>query len=209
MKHLEFFFGMRCLSLKKFYPLLAIVILFFAGSCSSDDDEPVPQPVSYNVENPLDKYHELAGFTTTVNFVNSGSYEFGLTFSPGVKGKISAVTIKLPDANPALRITFWDFNTKTVLRTETVNVTGANTLITKDIAELMLEKDKKYMITMNSNDWYKRSKPDNTNAAYPFTAGNIKIWDYRWGSGTTQTFPVNTSLDYNGGDLSFNFQQVD
>lgn len=189
--------------------MLAFAAIFSIGSCSRSDDDPIAEPVTYPVENPLDKYHELAGFTTTTNFINSGSYEFGLAFSPNVKGRITAITIKLPDANPSLRITFWDYTAKTILRTETVNVASSNTLITKEISELALEKDKKYMITMNSNDWYKRTKPDNSNAAYPITAGNIKFLEYKWGSGTTQTFPVNTSLDYNGGDLSFNFQQVD
>ncbi|WP_153391769.1 DUF4082 domain-containing protein [Chryseobacterium vaccae] len=209
MKHLENFFGTRWLSLKKFYALLALTAAFSITSCSKDDDEPIPQPITYAVENPLDKYHEMTGFTTTTNFINSGDYEFGLAFSANVKGKISAITIKLPDVNPNLRVTFWDYTTKTVLRTETINVTASNTLITKSISELALEKDKKYVITMNSNDWYKRSKPDNSNAAYPITAGNIKFWEYKWTSGTAQAFPTTTSLDYNGGDLSFNFQQVD
>ncbi|VXB34939.1 hypothetical protein CHRYSEO8AT_210006 [Chryseobacterium sp. 8AT] len=31
---------------------------------------------------------------------------------------------------------------------------------------------------MNSNDWYKRNKADNSNAVYPITAGNIKVWGY-------------------------------
>lgn len=210
MKHLEEPFGLRSLSLKKLYAILAFAAIFFIASCSnSNDDDPVVQPVTYPVENPLSKYHEVAGFTMTTNFINSGDYEFGLAFSPNVKGKITGITIKLPDINSNLRVTVWDYTTKAILRSETLNVASANTLVTKEIAELALEKDKKYLITMNSNDWYKRAKPDNSNATYPITAGNIKMLEYRWGSGTTQTFPSNVSLDYNGGDLSFNFQQVD
>lgn len=210
MKHLEEPFGLRSLSLKKLYVILAFAAIFSIASCSNNnDDDHVVQPTNYPVENPLSKYHETAGFTTTTNFINSGDYEFGLAFSPDVKGKITAITIKLPDTNPNLRVTIWDYTTKTVLRTETLNVTASNTLITKEISELALEKDKKYLITMNSNDWYKRAKADNSNATYPITAGNIKMLEYRWGSGTTQTFPVNISLNYNGGDLSFNFQQMD
>ncbi|MET3036800.1 DUF4082 domain-containing protein [Chryseobacterium sp. NRRL B-14859] len=209
MKHLEDFFRLRFLSLKGFCAVLVLAVVFSTLSCSKDDDEPVSNPISYQEENPLDKYHEMAGFTATTNFINSGNYEFGLVFSPNVKGKIKAVTIKLPDANPNVRITIWDYSTKTVVRSEMIDVSAANTLITKTIQELAVEKDKKYMITMNSNDWYKRSKPDNSNAVYPVTAGNIRFWEYRWGNGTTQTFPVNVSLDYNGGDLSFVFQQTD
>ncbi|MBB6369711.1 DUF4082 domain-containing protein [Chryseobacterium shigense] len=209
MKHLEFFYILRSLSLKSLCTILVLNSAFLITSCSKDDDEQAPQPIVYAEENPLNKYHENAGFTTTTNFINSGSYEFGLTFSPNVKGKMNAITIKLPDVNPSLKVTVWDYTTKTVLRTEVINVSASNTLITKAIEELALEKDKKYVITMNSNDWYKRSKPDNSDAVYPITAGNIKFLEYRWVSGATQVFPTNVSLNYNGGDLSFNFQQVD
>lgn len=186
----------------------ALSITTFITSCSKDDDEQTA-PIVYNEENPLNKYHELAGFTSTSNFINSGDYEFGLVFSPNVKGKINSLVVKLPDVNNNLRITIWDYNTKTVLRTETVNISAANVSVTKSIAEFVIEKDGKYMITMNSNDWYKRYKLDNSNAIYPITAGNIKFLEYRWLSGTAQVFPTNVSQNYNAGDLSFNFQQVE
>ncbi|WP_223608181.1 DUF4082 domain-containing protein [Chryseobacterium sp. OSA05B] len=209
MKHLEVFFALRSLSLKNLCKAIALSSVLITASCSKDEDEPIPQPIVYAEENPLNKYHETTGFTTVSNFVNAGNYEFGLVFSPNVKGKINAITVKLPDVNPNLKITIWDYTSKTVLRTEMVNVAASNTLLTKAIEALALEKDKKYMITMNSNDWYKKNKPDNTNAIYPVTAGNIKFLEYRWLSTSSQVFPTNISLDYNGGDLSFNFQQVD
>jgi hypothetical protein len=167
MKHLKDPFNFRFLSLKNFCSILALAIVFFITSCSKDDDEPVPKPMIYMDENPLEKYHEKAGFTTVTNFINSGSYEFGLVFSPNVKGKIKSITVKLPDVNPSLKVTIWDYAAKTVLVTENINVTGSNILITKNITELALEKDKKYVITMNSNDWYKKAKPDNSNTVYP------------------------------------------
>ena len=43
-----------------------------------------------------------------------------------------------------MRVTIWDYDTKTVLRTEIVNVSAANTLVTKAITELALVKNKKY-----------------------------------------------------------------
>ncbi|WDO14132.1 DUF4082 domain-containing protein [Flavobacterium sp. WW92] len=184
--------------------LSGALLAIFAISCSSDDSGP-----SYAVENPLESYHQQAGFTTTSNFINAGSYEFGLAFSPNVKGVIKAITLKLPEANPEVRVTIWDYDTKAVLRSENMNVATADVLVTKTISDLALEKDKKYLITMNSNDWYKRSKADNTNATYPITAGNIKFLEYRWVSGATQTYPTNVSLNYNGGDLSFDFKQTE
>ncbi|SHM90740.1 protein of unknown function [Chryseobacterium carnipullorum] len=209
MKHLEVFSTLRSLSRKSLCIAMALNSVFLITSCSKNDDESIPQPIVYAEENPLAKYQENAGFTMTTNFINSGNYEFGLVFSPNVKGKINAITLRLPDVNPDLKVTIWDYTAKTVLRTEMVNVSASNTLFTKVIAELALEKDKKYVITMNSNDWYKKTRPDNGNAVYPITAGNIKFLEYRWLSTSSQIFPTNISFNYNGGDLSFNFQQVD
>ncbi|WP_411811588.1 hypothetical protein ACLB9Y_17565 [Chryseobacterium scophthalmum] len=198
--------------LKSVYVIFSLISAFFITSCSNnDDDAPVtePTPIVYPQENPLDKYYESTGFTTTTYFVASPTSEFGLAFSPNVKGKINAIFVKIPAVKSNLRVTIWDYDTKAVMRTEVVNVTTANNVITKNISEILLEKDKKYMITMNSGDWYKRAKPDNSNATYPITAGNIKFWEYRWVGTASQIFPTNIDLKYNGGDLSFSFQQTD
>lgn len=187
--------------------LSLVAIAAITLQCRKDDDN--TEPVVYPEENPLSLYHTNAGFTTTSNFINAGNYEFGLVFSPTVNGKINSIVLQLPDVNANLKVTFWDYNKKTVLKSEVVNVSAANTVITKPITGLILEKDKKYVISMNSNDWYKRSKPDNSDIVYPVTAGNIKFWEYRWLGTSDQIFPTNVSLNYNGGDLSFNFQQTE
>ena len=192
-------------TLKTLFVILSAAIL--TVSCSSDDDK--DNTPEFKTENPLAVYYTQTGFTTVSNFVNSGDYEFGLVFTPTVKGKIKALTLKLPATNPSVRVTIWDYTAKTVLRTETLNIAAADVQVNKEISELALEKDKKYMITMNSNDWYKKSKADNSNVTYPIVAGNITFNEYRWLSGTTQTFPTNVSANYNAGDLSFDFQQTE
>lgn len=185
--------------------LIVLVTTVFTVSCSSDkEDKP-----TFKTENPLDAYYTATGFTTITNFINSGDYEFGLAFTPTVKGKIKAITLKLPATNPSVRVTIWDYTAKSVLRSETLNVATADVQVSKEISELALEKDKKYMITMNSNDWYKKNKADNSNVTYPIIAGNITFIEYRWISGTAQTFPTNVSANYNAGDLSFDFQQTE
>ncbi|WP_338841522.1 hypothetical protein [Flavobacterium ginsenosidimutans] len=177
-----------------------------AISCSSDDNDNTPK---FEKENPLDAYYTATGFSTVTNFINFGDYEFGLVFTPTVKGKIKAITLKLPSTNPSVRVTIWDYTAKTVLRSETLNVETADVQVSKEISELALDKDKKYMITMNSNDWYKKNKADNSNVTYPIVAGNITFNEYRWVSGTAQIFPTNVSANYNAGDLSFDFQQTE
>ncbi len=190
--------------MKTFKTIIALLIIVSSTiSCSSDDDK------SFKTENPLEAYYTKAGFTKVANFINSGDYEFGLVFTPTVKGNMKAITLKLPATNPTVRVTVWDYETKVVLHTENLNVATADVQVTKEISALALEKDKKYLITMNSNDWYKKSKADDTDAIYPIVAGNITFNEYRWKSGTTQTFPTNASLNYNGGDLSFIFQRTE
>ncbi|WP_343696454.1 hypothetical protein [Flavobacterium sp.] len=195
--------------MKNFKILFAILSAsILTVSCSSNDDDKDNSP-KFETENPLAVYYTQTGFSTVTNFVNSGDYEFGLAFTPTVKGNIKAITLKLPATNSAVRVTIWDYTSKAVLRSETVNVATADVQVTKEISVLALEKDKKYMITMNSNDWYKKNKADLTNAVYPIVAGNITFNEYRWISGTSQTFPTNVSANYNAGDLSFDFQQTE
>ncbi len=192
-----------------------MIMLFFALSLlniSCRKDDPEPQPIVYPEENFLNGYLSSSGFSQKVtNFVNTGNYEFGVSFTPTVKGKINSLKVKLPDANANLRVTVWDFTTKTVLATEIVNVASANTEVTKTITPLMLEKDKKYFISMNSGDWYDRTKTDNSIAIYPITSGNITINSYQWISSTTAEtkFPTSISSYYYAGDLSFNFQRIE
>ena len=193
--------------MRAFKSIITLLIITLSAACSSDDDK--DNTPKFETENPLEAYYTATGFTTVSNFVNSGDYEFGLAFTPTVKGKIKAITLKLPSTNPSVRVTIWDFASKAVLRSETLNVATADVQVIKEISELALEKDKKYMITMNSNDWYKKNKADNSNVTYPILAGNITINEYRWLSGTAQTFPTTVSSSYNAGDLSFDFQQTE
>lgn len=192
-------------TLKILFTILSAAI--FTVSCSSDDDK--DNTPKFETENPLAVYYTQTGFTTVTNFVNSGDYEFGLVFTPTVKGNIKAVTLKLPAVNSTVRVTIWDYTTKAVLRSETINAASADVEVKKEISVLALEKDKKYLISMNSNDWYKKNKADLSNVTYPIVAGHITFNEYRWISGTSQTFPTNVSANYNAGDLSFDFQQTE
>ncbi len=192
-------------TLTTIFTLLLVTISI--TSCSSDDSK--DNTPAFETENPLAVYYTKTGFSKVTNFINAGDYEFGLVFTPTVKGNLKAITLKLPEANPTLRVTIWDYASKAVLRSETINVETADLKVTKEISVLGLEKDKKYMITMNSNDWYKKTKEDLSNVTYPIVAGNITFNEYRWIGGKAQTFPTTVSADYNAGDLSFEFQQTE
>lgn len=189
---------------------LSVISTMFVVSCRSDDDD---KKVTY-----LEESHILNGFLnnsgfnqTSANFVNSGNYEFGLAFTPKVKGKINSFTVKIPDANSNLRITVWNYETKEVIKSEVLNVTASGAVVTKSVTGIELQKGIKYLLTMNSADWYKAAKTDNSKIVYPLTIGNIEFNDYLWGTSTVSEFkfPGNISKDYYAGDVDFTFQQID
>ena len=185
--------------------LVSALLLLTAVGCKKNDPVRI-----YQEENPLSSYIVNTGFNqASSNFINAGNYEFGLEFTPMVKGQIKAITFKIPAPATNVRVTIWDATAKTVLRTETIPTVLANTEVKQDITPLALEKDKKYFISYNGSSWYKRNKSDGSKAVYPIIAGNIKITNYNWLYGEAQTFPTTVSSDYYAGDLSFIFQQAD
>src|SRR5690606_26366497 len=185
---------------------LMLVFVVLITACSSDDDS----GPNYTEENFLAGYLASSAFDESeTNFINSGTYEFGLDFTPLVQGKITTFKVMLPDANPELRITIWNKQTNTVLRTEVVDVATADTEFTFDIADLDLVKDNEYAITMSSDGWYNREKTDGSAITYPIISGNIQINAYKWLGVSTQTYPTTVSEDYYAGDLSFDFLQTE
>jgi len=190
--------------------LTLFTVAIFAASCSSDDNN--PDPVKYNEENPLDAYMAGSGFSQkAVDQKNAGIYEYGFSFKPTVTGKINAIIVKIPDVNATLRVTLWDAATKTVIKSEIVNVTTANVAVEKTITPIPLTKDKEYFFTVNSDDWINRTKTDGSAATYPIVAGNITITGYAFISSTaTETlFPTNPRSTYYAGDMTFKFQQTE
>lgn len=125
MKPMNKIFSQRSLHLKSIFWVFSLISAFLITSCSNDDEVNEPAPIVYPQENLLDKYYENTGFSATTNYTASPTSEFGLAFSPNVKGKINAILVKIPAVKSNLRVTILDYDTKAVLRTEVVNVTSA------------------------------------------------------------------------------------
>lgn len=187
--------------------LILIALLSFY-SCRKGDD--TPRPVVYAEENPLLAYLSALGFNQKQSsYINTNTSEQGFKFTPKVKGKIVAVTIKIPDNASNLRITIWDANSRSMLRTVIVPAVNADIEVRQDIAELPITPSANYAITFNSNDSYGHSNTDNSAITYPVSAGNISIDGYIWAFGSAQIFPTLNSYNYCGGDVSFVFQQTE
>jgi hypothetical protein len=179
--------------------ILLMLVITMLISCSKDDPTVVK-------ENPLATYLTASGFSETTSDIDDDYYEFGISFIPQVAGKITAIVVKLPDNQSNLRVTIWDVATQKILRTETIASAIVDIEVTQNITPLSLVKNKEYMITFNTNDWYNHEKPDQGETTYPILAGEISVTGYAYNDGTTQTFPMSFQTDYYAGDLSFVFQ---
>jgi PBP1b-binding outer membrane lipoprotein LpoB len=193
--------------MKTLKTILTVLSLFLLiSSCSKDDD---PTPVNYSEENPLQEFLTKTGFyQETMEQTATGELLAGLSFIPKVKGKINSLLVKIPAINSNLKVTIWDKTSGTLLRQEIVNVSSADTEIMKEITPLQLEKDKTYVISMQTNKAYVRYKTDQTNAPFPVTAGNIQVLSYIEGINLS-TIPNANYYNLYAGDCSFKFQQTE
>jgi hypothetical protein len=180
--------------------ILLVGISVLAFSCKKETSNPEV--------NPLESYLIATGFNEkTTNQIDLGNYEFGLAFKPLVNGKITALVVKIPDVNAALRMTIWNKTSATILKTETINYATAGVEVTTAISGINLTAGTEYMVTFNSNDWYDRRRNASTNATYPVTVGDISITAYSFISGSAQSLPNSPQLSYYAGDISFKFQK--
>jgi hypothetical protein len=195
---------------RKFILLLITGICLFFASCKKDNPDPVPAPIIYPEQNPIPAYRTASGFDQQITpVINSSSFEFGIRFTPTVKGKINSIIVRIPDTRAGLRVTIWDAATKAILRTETIDVITAGLETVKSITPLQLLKDTEYLISMNSNDWYYRTRTDMSAAPYPIIAGDLKITGFGNVGGNTQSYPTTFETKQYSGDLSFMFQRTE
>ena len=194
--------------MKTLKPVLVLLIFFLSISCSKDEE---PKKNEYVEENYFTEYLRQSGFDTHISpRINFGqNHEDGIEFIPLVKGVITGLQVRLPGANPTLRVTIWEKYSKAIVKTEYVNVEFANTSYIFDIEDIPLTKNKEYAITFNANDYYSRTGANDAEANYPITAGNIQISAYIFGEGTSQTYPKYSVTRSYAGDLSFNFLQIE
>ncbi|MDR2205548.1 MAG: DUF4082 domain-containing protein [Flavobacteriaceae bacterium] len=186
-----------------------LIYIIFAGvfllGCSKDEDTPQP-PAG---ENPLETFLSVTGFNQNIyEYIDDKYYVFGMRFTPKVNGKITDVTLKIPNNDNSthlISVNLWDVETQEVLRTASV-LTLSNTGVKESIEPLSVTKDKEYMITFNTDDYYEHSRNDGEDIAYPVTAGNIIINGLNFQSGQGEIFPTaNTPLDFYLGDCGFIF----
>ncbi|WP_353197280.1 DUF4082 domain-containing protein [Parapedobacter defluvii] len=189
-----------------------ILLLTLAGcllaSCKKSG-EPDEKDKSYPEERPLQAYFQNSGLDQNIEeFPDMRDTELGLRFTPKVKGKITAVTVRLPQSSTSVRVTIWNATTKHVLRTIIVPTVVAAEEVIQTFDALSIEPGTNYAISIRSDNWYHREKSPRAAIAYPINAGNFLIQGYGWGSGSGQTFPDEDTFDYYTGEAGFIFQQM-
>lgn len=190
----------------KLKTLLILCVAALAVSCNKDDNDPIVYPQ----ENPLQGFYTTSGFDEETSTTTDALLprETGFRFRPTVTGAITALTVRIPDVNNNLRVTIWDADTHEVVKVETFNITSSGVAVTKTIPALGLVKDKEYMITMNTADYYVHEKTDGSDAEYPYTVGNIQVTGSGYATGSDQAYPNAFPTNYTNGDLTFTFQRV-
>lgn len=188
--------------------LVAVMLTLSSVFVNCNKDEDPAETVVVPIQDPLPLFLTASGFNQAVlNWIDGPFFELGYSFIPMVNGTINAIVVKIPAPSIGVRVTIWDKLNGTMLRTESVDVPAADMEVTKQIADLNLVKNREYIISFNTNKYYRRVKTDNSNVIYPFTFGDIQITDVLYGNGTAQTIPSIKQFDRYLGDCSFKFKK--
>ena len=188
---------------KKTIFLWITAIALSSLSCSSSDGE------SSN-ENPLEAFLLNSGFNQNVTNTINTSTDFvtGFRFSPTANGKISAITLKIPDGDEFVKVNIWKVSGAVLMHTENMAIPDANVTVSKNISALNLTANEDYIICMHTNDAYAHSRNGGTSATYPIIAGNIVVKEYLLDPDFGGDFmPSGGGPTLFNGDLSFVFQK--
>lgn len=187
--------------------ILLFAIIFSLFSCSKDD-EPASTPIVE--ENPIEKFLTDNNLKESVNLSvnNSMSYELGYSFVPLKDGKINSITLNLPDNNNNILISLWDYNGHSKLFEKTVNYSSSyNTQLFK-IDSYPLIKNKRYMISMYTNDYYVYYRNNLSMPTFPFTVNNINMYKSVSSLNSGHVFPEDENNFNYYGILGFNFETI-
>lgn len=160
-------------------------------------------------EQPLAGYLKETNFTEEVAlFDDNRPIEMGMRFKVLKPGHIKALTLRLPFERSDVRISLWDADQQTLLKSFTVAKAAAATEVVLPIAAYALAVGKGYTLSMRTTASYVRYKKDMTAATHPVVVGHISFSGFSWKYAETATlsYPDILQLDQYGGYLSFVFE---
>ncbi|RFS13401.1 DUF4082 domain-containing protein [Emticicia sp. C21] len=158
--------------------LLLSLILFSLLSCQMET-----QPIEEGFTSFLADSTMKIKVTATNNPVY---YEFGLRFQVLKEGKVVKFGTRLPNSG-TYRVSIWDFTEKTVLLSQNVIQTQANTQAWADISGLAIKPEKEYFISVVANNWNDALPKAGGNILYPIIKGSVKVLGFGYASQPSAT----------------------
>jgi hypothetical protein len=194
----------RSIFRKTLFAALAVTTLVIT-SCRKDDDAPAPPQVQQTVDF-LPGFLSTSGLDKNEKFANiyDPKYEYGVIFSAQADGKMLNVKVNVPLAE-SVRVTLWDYTTQTILYSTTLT-SIADQWVTKDFGNYAIEKNKKYLLSINNRSYNWRTKIVGGTVSYPIVYDKFVVYGYRSAATSQQIFPTNPQQSAYGGDVTFDFQ---
>jgi hypothetical protein len=180
-----------------------IAVLLFG--CGKDISTSTEQPLTA-----LFADNAISDVSLNDTFINSANYEFGFEFEVSKNGKVTQLGTHNPDAGN-IRVSLWDLADTSIIAQSTITVIANMPNFVALGSPVSLTTGKKYAITMQSNDWYEKSRTAFANYTYPIIKGNIKITKYGYSNGTftPAKYPDNFETDYLAGIADFTYETED
>ena len=187
---------------KLLIPFILLVVLI--NACKKDE---TTTPAAKPRENPMAKILEDKTWTEKSN--TAITWELGYVFGSSVRGKITQIGCKMPELG-TYTVSIWEQNTKKLLRQKTVEQSSPEKFVLVNVDELIVEKDVKHVISINTVIGGKAKKfytIANANTdIFPIARGSILIQQSVYKNAITSIFPdggSETGRMYGYSDFTF------
>ena len=187
-----------------------LLIFFFflivlTNACKKDETIPVKAS-----ENPVSSL--ISDVDWAVSDASNGSrYELGYVFSATAKGKITQLAAQMKDPG-IYTVSVWDADSKSLLRQKAIEQTSPNKFSLATVDELVIEKDKKYVVSINNTisnvaKGYNalKKKVASSAAIFPISRGSIIIQKSVYSISAVTIFP---SVDYSASNAFYGFADI-
>jgi hypothetical protein len=142
---------------------------------------------------------------------NGAKYELGYVFSANAKGKVTQVAAQMKDPG-IYTVSIWDGDSKGLLRQKAIEQTSPNKFSLASIDELVIEKDKKYVVSINNTisnvaKGYNSVKKKVSSSAtiFPISKGSIIIQKSVYSGSGVPVFPA---TDYSSSNAFYGFADI-
>jgi hypothetical protein len=180
-------------------PFFALILL--TNACKKDEGTAVKPS-----ENPVASL--LSETDWKLSNYSASQFELGYIFSASVAGKITQLGAQMAEPG-TYTVSIWEVDTKKLLRQKSVEQTSPSKFSTAPIDELILEKDKKYLVSINSvSGGVKKGYnglakvASGTSTIFPISRGSIVIQKSVYSTSATPSYPT---VDYSTSNTFWGF----